>query len=203
MSFFSIKTVAQKQQNHIHKPLVGTVYLSENIIEPRKKLFKSVSLETNRSTVLKCLWRVDWQVLGNKCLDNKPVKGHFFLCHRSLLVIHCELAAVRSLSRSQGKCYTSFTRPSFPCNSHFDWQVLCFAVDIGLGSGGVLIGRCMGFGMKFACVRCQVTGEMAVIGSFTEWCDSRCHCHSPHHRLRSRSHHRRRHCRRPFGAPPP
>lgn len=35
--FFSIKTVAQKQQNHIHKPLVGTVYLSENIIEPRKK----------------------------------------------------------------------------------------------------------------------------------------------------------------------
>lgn len=78
MSFFSIKTVAQKQQNHIHKPLVGTVYLSENIIEPRKKKrFKSVSLETNRSTILKCLWRVDWQVLSNKCLDNKPVKRHF------------------------------------------------------------------------------------------------------------------------------
>lgn len=53
------------------------MYLSENIIEPRKKLFKSVSLETNRSTVLKCLWRVDWQVLSNKCLNNKPVKGHF------------------------------------------------------------------------------------------------------------------------------
>lgn len=51
MSLFSIiiQTCSTKTTNHIHKPLIGTVYLSENIIEPKNKkscfffLFKSVS----------------------------------------------------------------------------------------------------------------------------------------------------------------
>lgn len=39
MSLFSIiiQTCSTKTTNHIHKPLIGTVYLSENIIEPRTK----------------------------------------------------------------------------------------------------------------------------------------------------------------------
>lgn len=50
MSLFSIiiQTCSTKTTNHIHKPLIGTVYLSENIIEPKNKkscffFFKSVS----------------------------------------------------------------------------------------------------------------------------------------------------------------
>lgn len=41
--FFSIiiQTCSTKTTNHIHKPLIGTVYLSENIIEPRTKQKKS------------------------------------------------------------------------------------------------------------------------------------------------------------------
>lgn len=37
--FFSIiiQTCSTKTTNHIHKPLIGTVYLSENIIEPKNK----------------------------------------------------------------------------------------------------------------------------------------------------------------------
>lgn len=38
-SLFSIiiQTCSTKTTNHIHKPLIGTVYLSENIIEPKNK----------------------------------------------------------------------------------------------------------------------------------------------------------------------
>lgn len=32
-----IQTFSTKTTNHIHKPLIGTVYLSENIIEPKNK----------------------------------------------------------------------------------------------------------------------------------------------------------------------
>lgn len=48
-SLFSIiiQTCSTKTTNHIHKPLIGTVYLSENIIEPKNKkscfIFKNVS----------------------------------------------------------------------------------------------------------------------------------------------------------------
>lgn len=38
-SLFSIiiQTRSTKTTNHIHKPLIGTVYLSENILEPKNK----------------------------------------------------------------------------------------------------------------------------------------------------------------------
>ena len=52
MSLFSIiiQTCSTKTTNHIHKPLIGTVYLSENIIEPRTKKQqknKAVSLKVS------------------------------------------------------------------------------------------------------------------------------------------------------------
>lgn len=42
MSFFLLLIIIQtcstkKTTNHIHKPLIGTVYLSENIIEPKNE----------------------------------------------------------------------------------------------------------------------------------------------------------------------
>lgn len=60
MSLFSIiiQTCSTKTTNHIHKPLIGTVYLSENIIEPKNKkscffYFLKVSLDNKQVRHLK------------------------------------------------------------------------------------------------------------------------------------------------------
>lgn len=57
MSLFSIiiQTCSTKTTNHIHKPLIGTVYLSENIIEPKNKkaVFLKVSLDNKQVRHLK------------------------------------------------------------------------------------------------------------------------------------------------------
>lgn len=57
-SLFSIiiQTCSTKTTNHIHKPLIGTVYLSENIIEPKNKkavLFLKMSLDNKQVRHLK------------------------------------------------------------------------------------------------------------------------------------------------------
>lgn len=51
-----IQTCSTKTTNHIHKPLIGTVYLSENIIEPKNKkscFFLKVSLDNKQVRHLK------------------------------------------------------------------------------------------------------------------------------------------------------
>lgn len=87
MSLFSIiiQTCSTKTTNHIHKPLIGTVYLSENIIEPRTKkaVFLKVSLDNKQVRHLKVssvrLWQVHCCVFNFKmspCLQT-GLKGCF------------------------------------------------------------------------------------------------------------------------------
>lgn len=82
--FFSIiQTRSTKTTNHIHKPLIGTVYLSENIIEPKNKkscLFK-VSLDNKQVRLPKVssvgLEQVHW--FDEKRCANRTVVSQQFL----------------------------------------------------------------------------------------------------------------------------
>lgn len=59
-----IQTCSTKTTNHIHKPLIGTVYLSENIIEPKNKkaVVLKVSFDNKQVLHLKVSSVSLWQV---------------------------------------------------------------------------------------------------------------------------------------------
>lgn len=89
MSLFSIiiQTCSTKTTNHIHKPLIGTVYLSENIIEPKNKkscffYFLKVSLDNKQVRHLKVssvrLWQVHWSVFKTSPFLQTGLKGLIF-----------------------------------------------------------------------------------------------------------------------------